>query len=323
VVLKKEFFMSGEILSDKNRNGQERPWRSKKIANLRYAEYLAVLQFKKAHNVQGCGDVLQFKKKSDGTIRLYQTWFCHSRLCPLCAWRRTMKNDVNLTKIIRQATQEEKGRFLFLTLTEKNAYPDELQDKVRHMVRSFNKLIKYKKVAKNLLGYVRSTEVTYNAEEDTYHHHLHVLLYVKNAYFRNSENYIPQTEWKKLWQKAMQLDYLPSVDVKTAKANAEKRKSSEVASALEVAKYEVKSSDYMTDKDDQNLKVIDVLEHALAGTRQLGYGGIMKKVKQELALEDAEDGDLVNIDGEQESEPDDAEIIVAKWNNDRKNYFIW
>ena len=88
-----------EILKDASKGSKkERPWREKKLANLTYAEYLEVLNFKKSHNVSKCGEVLQFARTGDG-LKLYQTWFCHSRLCPLCSWRRSMKNSFELRKI--------------------------------------------------------------------------------------------------------------------------------------------------------------------------------------------------------------------------------
>ena len=56
-----------EILKDASKGSKkERPWREKKLANLTYAEYLEVLNFKKSHNVSKCGEVLQFARTGDG-----------------------------------------------------------------------------------------------------------------------------------------------------------------------------------------------------------------------------------------------------------------
>ena len=96
-----------EILRDTSKDsGKVRPWREKKLANLTYSEYLEVLKFKKANNVSKCGEVLQFAKTADG-MKLYQTWFCHSRLCPLCSWRRSMKNSYELRKILDEVYRKE------------------------------------------------------------------------------------------------------------------------------------------------------------------------------------------------------------------------
>lgn len=235
-----------------------------------------------------------------------------------------MKNSGQLKKIVSEAyRQQPKGRFIFLTLTERNSVDGvDLKLRLRALTQAFNKLIRYKKVVKNLLGYVRSTEITTNVN-GTYHQHLHVLLFVKNAYFKGSENYLSQADWTDLWQKALRSSYKPIVNVEAVRANKPKGKSSLLASAQETAKYQVKSADYMTDNDNRNQQVIDDLEQALAGTRQIGYGGLLKQIKQQLKLDDADNGDLVNVDGDKLPEPTEAELIVAKWDQRRKNYLIW
>ena len=51
------------------------------------------------------------------------------------------------------------------------------------------------------------------------HPHYHALLLVKPSYF--TKNYIKQSEWVEMWQKALRADYAPSVNVKTVKQFAE------------------------------------------------------------------------------------------------------
>lgn len=235
-----------------------------------------------------------------------------------------MKNSGQLKKIVAEAhKQQPTGRFIFLTLTERNAVDGaDLRLRLRALTQAFNKLIRYKKVVKNLLGYVRSTEITTNVN-GTYHQHLHVLLFVKNVYFKGSENYLSQVDWTDLWQKALRSSYKPIVNVEAVRANNSKGKSSLLVSAQETAKYQVKSADYMTDDDNRNQKVVDDLEQALAGTRQIGYGGLLKQIKKQLRLDDADNGDLVNVDGEKIAELTEAELIVAKWDQQRKNYLVW
>ena len=316
-----------QIFEDKTQNGRVRPWKERKIENVRYAEYLSILEFKRAHDVRGCGEVLRFRKIGEH-LKLYQTWFCKKRLCPLCNWRKSMKNSSQLKQIIAETVaRETKGRFLFLTLTVKNVYSaEELRVSLRALTKAFGKLTSYKKVAKNLLGYLRSTEITVNGKDSSYNQHLHVLLLVKSSYFTgNSINYIKQEEWTKLWQKALKVDYEPVVHVQAVKANQRKGTDSLQASAEETAKYEVKSADYMTADDERNLAVIKDLEFALAGTRQISYGGLLKQIKQDLKLEDVENGDLIHVGDEEYSkeEMEAAEEIVAKWDFNRQNYFVW
>ncbi|MDL2063809.1 MULTISPECIES: protein rep [Lactobacillales] len=316
-----------EVFKDVTENGKVRPWRERKIENVRYAEYLSILEFKRAHDIKNCGETLRFRKIGDH-LRLYQTWFCHKRLCPLCNWRKSMKNSSQLKQIIAEAVaREPKGRFLFLTLTTKNARSAaELKTALRSLTKAFHKLTQYKKVSKNLLGYLRSTEITVNENDGSYNQHLHVLVFVKSSYFVGDNlNYIKQAEWTKLWQKALKVDYEPVVHVQAVKANQRKGTDSLQASAEETAKYEVKSADYMTADDDQNLTVIRDLEFALAGTRQISYGGLLKQIKQDLKLEDVDKGDLVHVGDEDytKEQMEAAEEVVAKWDFKKQNYFMW
>ena len=48
---------------------------------------------------------------------------------------------------------------------------------------------------------------------------------------------------------------------------------------------------------------------------------VVQEIKAELALDDVEEGDLVQTGSEENSESTGREI-VAFWNWDRKNYFV-
>lgn len=320
------FILANEkVLVDRSKSGKVRPWRERKLENLQYGDYLQILHYKKAHRVKECGEVLRFVEDENGHKKLAQTWFCHSRLCPLCNWRRAMKQSNQLTQILEKAVKQRKtGRFLFLTLTVENTTGEQLKSELRQMGRAIRDLMRYKKPAKNLLGYVRSTEVTVNHEADQpmYHHHMHVLLFVKSLYFKGSDNYISQSEWTGYWQRAMKLTYVPIVNVESVKPNVNRQKNSLLASAQETAKYQVKSKDILTNNQEQDLQVIDDLEQALAGSRQISYGGLLKKIRKQLQLEDVENGDLINTDSDDQKTDRVVREIVAKWDYQRKNYFI-
>lgn len=312
---------TGTILKDTSKyNGKERPWRSKKLDSLTYAEYLEVLHFKKANRVRDCGNVLKFAKTDDG-MKLYQTWFCHSRLCPLCSWRRALKNSYELQKILDEANKKfPKAIYLFLTLTEENSHVGELKQNLRDMNSSIRRLIQYKKVSKHLIGYVRSSEITVNRDKYTFHEHVHILLMVKSSYF-NSDSYLTNSDWSKLWKRARKLDYDPIINIQKIRARSRHGQSALISSAKEVSKYQVKDSDYITNDRKSDLVVLDELEKSLQGSRQLSFGGLLKKIRHELLFDQKED-DLINV-GNDDDSADIIETVMYKWNSDIKNYVSW
>ena len=313
-----------KILNDVSASGYRRPWKEKKLDNLTYADYLEVLNFKKAHNVKDCGETLEFVKTKDGHLKLYRTWFCHSRLCPLCAWRYSIKNTYEVSKILDTAKElNEETEFLFLTLTVRNVDLLALKGTLKGVHEGFRRLMQYKRVSSVVQGYIRSTEITINQSTNQAHPHVHAVLVVPKGYARRKQlkRYIDVTEWQALWRKALKADYDPIVNIQKIKARKRKGKKaekSELAAAKETAKYQVKSSDYITGDRQRDLLYIEHLEQALANTRQFGYGGVLKEIRHDLKLDEHED-DLINIDDEKESEKE-PEKVTYKWNFKFNNY---
>ena len=173
------------VLVDKTKSGKERPWREKKLSNIKYHELLHIMEIKKSERVKECGTVLHFKADEDKKLKLYQAWFCKSRLCSLCNWRKAMKHGYQSKKIVSEVIKRKpKSRWLFLTLTVKNVYDGEdLAESLSAMSEGFRRMMAYKKVKKNLIGFMRATEVTVNQTDNSYNQHMHVLLCVESTYF--------------------------------------------------------------------------------------------------------------------------------------------
>ena len=314
-----------ETLKDITKSGKQRPWREKKLDNVGYADILEILKIKKAYNVKQCGNVLEFKPSEDGYLKLYKTWFCKSKLCPVCNWRRAMKNSSQAQEVIAEVVKEKpKARWLFLTLSTKNAIDGKtLENSLKEMTKAFHKLFKYKKVSKNLIGFMRSTEVTVNKKDGSYNQHMHVLLCVENSYFKNKENYITQEEWVDLWQKALQVDYKPVANIKAIKPN--KKGDKDIQAAIkETSKYSVKSSDYLTGNQEKDAEIVQDLEQGLHRKRMLSYGGLLKQKHKILNLDDAEDGNLIKTSDDEMTtdEEEKAHSITAIWNFEKQNYFL-
>lgn len=112
----------------------------------------------------------------------------------------------------------------------------------------------------------------------------------------------------RLWRRALKVDYQPIVHIQAVKKNSKRQnKNSLLSAAQETAKYQVKSADILTGFADRDLEVIDVLEKALSGTRQISFGGLFKKLRHDLQLDDAELG---------------TEVVIARWDWKRRDYYI-
>ncbi len=310
------FKKQGEILVDKNSREKERDWRGRKILSLKLADIFKELQYKKTfvERVISCGDTLQFIQNQDGNLKLYQAYFCKNKLCPMCNWRRSMKYSYQTSRIVDEAIkQSPKGRFLFLTLTVKNVEGKALNSTISQLTKSFDRLFKRAKVQRNLLGYLRSVEVTHNENDKTYHPHIHVLMMVRPSYFQSKKDYITQKEWSDMWSQSLKVDYVPMTDIRTVKETGKGLR----GAVLETAKYPTKPIKL----DVDNKQVVDDLYNGLYRKRQLGYGGLFKTIKKQLALDDAENGDLVHTSDDKENISKGTEI-VAIWNATKQNYYL-
>ena len=312
------------VLVDRTKSGKIRPWKEKKIANVGYFELLHILEFKKAERVKDCAVVLEYKESREtGERKLYKVWFCKSRLCPMCNWRRAMKHGIQSKKVVTEVIRQKPTvRWLFLTLTVKNVYDgEELNQSLSDMAQGFRRMMQYKKINKNLIGFMRATEVTVNEIDNSYNQHMHVLLAVESTYFKNTENYVTQKQWIKFWRKAMKLDYDPSVKISIVRPN-NKYKTDVESAIAETAKYPVKDTDFMTDDEQKNLKRLSDLEEGLYRKRLISYGGLLKEIHKKLNLDDVEEGDLIHAYDEQEQADQEGFSIIAMWNWERQNYFI-
>ncbi|MGV3007267.1 protein rep [Streptococcus pluranimalium] len=303
------------ILIDTNSKGKDRNWRGRKIMSLKLADIFKELGYRQnlVDRLSSCGEVLKFIQQKDGSLKLYQAYFCKNKLCPMCNWRRSMKYSYQTSRIVDEAIrQEPKARFLFLTLTVRNVKGEDLNTTLTSLTKSFDRLFKRVKVQRNLLGYLRSVEVTHNEKENTYHPHIHVLFMVKSSYFAGKDNYISQKEWGEMWSQSLKVNYFPIVDIRVVKQSYQGIEKA----IVETAKYPVKPMNL----DVTEKQVVDDLYQGLYRKRQLGFGGLFKTIKKELELDDIENGDLVHTTDD--GKLSQGTLIVAIWNQDKLNYFI-
>jgi plasmid rolling circle replication initiator protein Rep len=312
---------TGEILTDKKANGEERPFVKHKVSSLELHRLYGLAQIIDADCIskssyaalEHCASFLLYGLNQKGDKRLKQADFCKARLCPMCNWRKSLKIFSQTSQITDyMLEQHPTTRFIFVTFSPRNCAFNSLEEAITAMNDAFSKLTaKSRKYAfsanfkKSLLGYMRAIEVTYNEEENTFHPHIHAIFAVKSSYF--STGYINHADWRKMWQEAMGLDYLPQVNVQTIKTKKkeiaptapDEIKTALVCAVAETAKYPVKMDGILDLPEKTAVEVIIALSKALRGKRLVVFGGLFLDCQKALKLDDVEDGDLIGVEGEE------------------------
>lgn len=275
----------------------------RKQTELLAQSYYRLEKYNKYERCLNCGTLLEFYHPinecgSVGDGKLYKANFCKDRLCPLCSWRRSYKIFGQVSKVIDYLGLQYK--YLFLTLTIPNCLPESLNDTIDYMYKSWSKFIRLPVFKETVLGWFRSLEVTRNSKRDDYHPHFHIVLAVDKKYSKRSSSYITHSQWLDMWRYAAQDDRITQVHIETIKQSIGASDARLLGSAIaEVAKYAVKSADYLFEGNESLTDyIVDVLGEALHGRRLCAFGGELRKAHRLLKLDDAENGDLVGSSDE-------------------------
>lgn len=318
-----------ETLNDVSSSGRKRPWREKKMVNLKlsksYKDLAAdednIYYANKAQRLFDCGDFLQFEVSENGKQKLIAMNSCHVRLCPVCTWRRSLKIFSQTNKIMDSMNQEYEYNYIILTLTVENCEGRDLSNTLDDMFKAWGRFSKRKEFRNSVIGWYRALEVTHNVDRssdsyNTYHPHFHCVLAVRKGYFKSENEYISHEKWTSLWAESMRLGYKPSVDVRKVKGNTAR-------AVAEVAKYAVKDGDYLVTNDwDLTKDSVKILDKALHKRRLVAYGGVMKDWHRKLNLDDVIDGDLVNVgDDDNKLVTDEGRLLTYVWNVGYNQYF--
>lgn len=234
---------------------------------------------RKYERLEQCSTYLEFRReKSTKKYKLINTNLCRVRLCPLCAYKRSLSVYHNTADIIKYINEKySRSKYLFLTLTIKNVPGSQLSNAIDNLTRAWQNLSKQKRIKNVVLGTVRSIEITYNKRTDTYHPHLHVLIHTTSQIYAGRD-YISQAEFTDRWRSAAGIDYQPVVDIRRVQHNNGR----EIA---EIAKYSVKPIDW----DKCSESVIITLDDVLHKRHLLSLSGTMREAKRELKIADIED----------------------------------
>lgn len=251
----------------------------KKLKNPRFSAYIKPLISDRMMNlISDCGGFLVML----GDLKLehkklHQGNFCKNRFCPMCSWRLSCKDSLEISVLMEHLRKEENKEFIFLTLTTPNVEGDCLDDSIKNYNKSFKKLFERKEVSNIVKGYIRKLEVTYNSDVtsksyNTYHPHFHVVIAVNKSYFTDKNYYINHDRWLTLWRESTGDYSITQVDVRKAKSNDYKE-------VYELAKYSAKDTDYLISRP-----VFEIFYKALKGKQVLVFSGLFKEAHKMYKL---------------------------------------
>jgi plasmid rolling circle replication initiator protein Rep len=256
-------------------------------------------------------------------LKLSSAHFCRCRHCPVCQWRRALMWRAKFIQVLPKILEDYSSyRWIRLALTIKNPRITELREGIDLLNVSFKKMTKRK--AFPGVGWVKSVEVTKSKAHfadtelvingqpitkniSTAHPHLHILMVVKNEYFKKKGAYLNHDKWKDMWKSCLQVDYEPDVDIRAVSEN--KGKDKLLACLPEMLKYQVKESD-LVDDGDWFLE----MNKQLYKTRAVEVGGILKPYLKALENEPA---DLI---GEGNDDEVDEGHLFFVWQKMIKKY---
>lgn len=280
--------------------------RDKKLKNPKFSNYIEPLTTKKnIERIKDCGSFLELLGDFEmENKKLHKASFCGNRFCPMCSWRMSCKDSLEITILMDHLRKEENKEFIFLTLTAPNVKGDKLGEEIRKYNKAFKKLIERKEVKNIIKGYIRKLEVTYNSDKtsesyDTYHPHFHVVIAVNKSYFTDKNYYINRDRWLELWQEATGNYSITQVDVRKAK-------SSDRGEIFELAKYSAKDTDYLMSR-----QVFEIFYKALKGKQILVFSGLFKDAHKMYKL-----GEL-----DMYKKQDEIEYIYKLYYNWHKNEY--
>lgn len=199
----------------------------------------------RAKAIKDCGNnFAAYKCVNCGTHVIGNNVFtCDDKLCAHCAHNRSAKIKEKLSVIFGEYLKENgsTNKMRMLTLTIKNCQPGQLIFAIMKLRESFTKL-RRRKIFADVKGGFYSIEITYNSTYDTWHPHIHCIIF--------SENNIPHKELSRIWHKitkdSMVVD-IRHINVEVIKGDEISRDEISLAGGIaEVAKYITKLT---VDKD--------------------------------------------------------------------------
>lgn len=223
----------------------------------------------KKERIAECGSFFEISPSG----KIVSANFCKNRFCPICQWRLSVKTFGKVATL-QDAVERDfpQYQYIFVTFTLENSKT--LSEGLQAVLKGFNNLTHDRTFRKAQKGFIRSIEVTYNSEYETWHPHVHTVLAVAPEYFMGG--YLNHDAWQALWARATKIDYKPFVDVR-AVYNDRYR------AVAEIVKYSVKPFDIQASKSEASDIYSELIEN-LYNRRLRSFGGIYKKLARDIGL---------------------------------------
>ena len=211
-------------------------------------------------------------------LRCKENFRCHSRFCPECSNIRSKKTYRKVLALTKKIQEKNKTvRFFFITLGTLPVHRERLGEHYKKislactdLLAGSRQLKQTKLIKKYMLGYIKMIEVKYNSTDNTFNVHVHAIIAVKSTY-KKSKCYINITQWKKIWQGLLKVEYIPDVKQTEIKEDF-------TESVATIAGYGTKGI-YLTivnHYDDENIKDMKVFMQVIKKKRLISYGGIFR-----------------------------------------------
>lgn len=287
-------------------------WQSKKKQSVAMSCRLDSIGLsKRASRMSECSNVLFAAECVHcGKRRVVHVNFCHDRLCPVCAWRRSRFVASRLSTAVN--TFGDKYKYIFISLTIKNCEWYALGSTFDDMMSAWQRFSQSVDFKRAVVGYVRALEVTVG-KNGLAHPHFHVLCAVESRYFHSSA-YMSQDAICKLWRRSLRVDYLPVCDVRAVKGHLS-------SVIMEVSKYITKDIPLLS----LSVRNLRMFISAIHRRRFLSVNGVFKGWLN-VDIESLSDEDLLRV-----SDVSDGPMLCSycgrplslveyAWNNDCLDY---
>lgn len=249
------------------------------------AIYRRAGMIKRGDRVYQCG-LFMLEVTDEMGVNYIPSYQCGERLCPRCARSRSLRIAANAADVAAYLRQAGTYRTPYhVVLTVRNVVASDLHAMLDVMIAACRWLLHRRSIWRSVAGWGRSIEITYNALEQTYHPHVHLLVVPTTT--PDPDTIGCADWWSKQWAAALSscghdVDYMPICHTDAAYSDGV---------LPEVSKYITKLGRIYALPYDARFSCITTIDEATRGRKLVSYGGIWASARRALRQRDDIDAD--------------------------------